>query len=103
MLFFDAVQLTELIKLCHKRVNHLHPFKQLRTALLIASVFLTLSRIVFTLQVRYLVLKRCDIALFRPQLHDLLPELVQQRILVSFIHNYRLCRRGLKSIKSNMK
>ena len=43
MLFFDPVELSELIELSHEAVNDLHALVKLSTALLVASVLFTLN------------------------------------------------------------
>ena len=57
VLFFDAVELTELVQLGHKRVDNLHAFEELRAALLVASVLLTLHVICLVPQIVDLVLQ----------------------------------------------
>ena len=56
VLFFNPVQLTELIKFSNERIDNLHAFEKFGTALLVASIFLTLSGIVLALKVGHLVL-----------------------------------------------
>lgn len=73
---FDAVELAELVELSDKRVNHLHAFKQLLTALLVTLVLLRLNCVMLVVQVGDLVSQCVDVALFGPQFHHFLPELV---------------------------
>ena len=80
MFLFDTVELSELIKLGHQRVNHLHAFEKLSAALLIATVLLTFGGVVLALEVGDLVLESAKVTLFGSELHDFLPELVDQSI-----------------------
>ncbi len=82
VLFFNSVELSELIKLSNETVNDLHAFIQFSTALLVAAVLFTLYVISFVPEVVDLVLQRVDIALLGSQLHHFLPQFVHQCILV---------------------
>ena len=77
MFLFDAVELAELIKLSDKRVDHLHAFKQLLTALLVTLVLLRLNCVMLVVQVGDLVSQSVDITLLSTQFHHFLPELVE--------------------------
>lgn len=77
MFLFDAVELAELIKLSDKRVNNLHAFKQLLTALLVTLVLLRLNCVMLVVQVGDLVSQSVDVALLSTQFHHFLPELVE--------------------------
>ena len=57
MLFFDSVELSELVELSHKAINDLHALVQLSTALLVASVLFTLDVVRLVAQVVDLVLE----------------------------------------------
>ena len=65
-------------------------FEELLAALLVASVLLTLDLGVFVLEVCELVVKRLHVSLLGPHLHHLVPQLVQERILMSLRHSHRL-------------
>lgn len=77
MFLFDAVELAELIKLSDKRVDNLHAFKQLLTALLVTLVLLRLNCVMLVVQVGDLVSQSVDVALLSTQFHHFLPELVE--------------------------
>ena len=73
VIFFNPVELAELIQFSDERIDHLHAFKELSTAFLVTSVLLTLSGVKLALQVCDLILESADIALLGPQLHNFLP------------------------------
>ena len=91
VILLNPVQLTELVQFGHQRVNHLHAFEKFCSAFLVASVLLTLRRVVFALEVRKLILERRHVALFRPQLHHFLLHLVEESVLVALVHNCSFC------------
>ena len=86
VILLNPVQLTELVQFGHQRVNHLHAFEKFCTAFLVTSVLLTLSRAVFALEVRKLVLEGRHIPLLRSQLHHFLFHLIQKSVLVTLVH-----------------
>lgn len=77
MFLFDAVELTELVQLSDKRVDHLHAFKQLLAALLVTLVLLRLNCVMLVVQVGDLVSQSVDVTLLSPKFHHFLPELVE--------------------------
>ena len=91
MIFLDPAQLPQLLQFTRQTVDHLHAFEKLRTAVLIATVLLTLRRIELVRQVGKLVLKACDVSLLGSQLHDFLPQFVQESVLVALGHGCCAC------------
>lgn len=73
VIFFNPVELAELIQFSDERIDDLHAFKELSTAFLVTSVLLTLSGVILALQVRDLILESADVALLGPQFHNFLP------------------------------
>lgn len=99
VLLFDAVELTELLKLGNKRVDHLQTFEELCAALLVTPVLLTSDNLVLLLEVSDLVAEGVGVPLPRSQLHHLLPERVEQCIGVSIDHSHRLCGLRLQTLR----
>ena len=88
MVLLDTVQLSELIQLGNQRVNHLHAFEQLCTALLVTPVLIAFGGGHLVLKVADLVLESANVSLLGLQLHNFLAQLVEKGILVSVGHSH---------------
>ena len=85
MVFFDPVQLSELIEFTSERIYDLHAFEKLRAAFLVTSIFLTLRGVEFGREITELVLQASNVTLFSSKFHNFLTELMEKCILVSFL------------------
>ena len=57
VIFFNPVELAELIQFSDERIDDLHAFKELSTAFLVTSVLLTLCGVELAIKIAYLVLQ----------------------------------------------